>query len=119
MLDHPQLKSIASRHGATPAQIALAWLLHQRVVVIPKASKPQHVRENRAALDITLTREDLGNSTGPSRLQTVKRLLKSSDTATLAAGQQTGVLRPFASAQEIRLGGGGSRNIQFAARLSF
>jgi diketogulonate reductase-like aldo/keto reductase len=59
MLGNPQLTSVATRHGATPAQIALAWLLHQRVVVIPKAGKPQHVRENRAALDIALGREDL------------------------------------------------------------
>jgi diketogulonate reductase-like aldo/keto reductase len=59
MLDHPQLKRIAARHDATPAQIALAWVLRQRVVVIPKASKPNHVRENRAALDIVLTNGDL------------------------------------------------------------
>jgi diketogulonate reductase-like aldo/keto reductase len=60
MLDQPQLKSVASRHGATPAQVALAWLLRQGgVVVIPKASHAAHVRENRAALDLTLTDEDL------------------------------------------------------------
>jgi diketogulonate reductase-like aldo/keto reductase len=39
MLQNPQLKSVASRHGATPAQVALAWLLqHEGTVVIPKAS---------------------------------------------------------------------------------
>jgi diketogulonate reductase-like aldo/keto reductase len=59
MLDHPQLRSVASRHGATPAQVALAWLLQQEVVVIPKASTAAHVRENRAALDLTLTDQDL------------------------------------------------------------
>jgi diketogulonate reductase-like aldo/keto reductase len=60
MLDHPQLQSVASRHGATPAQVALAWLLQQEgIVVIPKASQAAHVRENRAALDLTLTDEDL------------------------------------------------------------
>jgi diketogulonate reductase-like aldo/keto reductase len=59
MLDHPQLKQIASRHGATPAQVALGWLLRQQVVVIPKASKPAHVQENRAALSLELTDEDL------------------------------------------------------------
>jgi diketogulonate reductase-like aldo/keto reductase len=60
MLDHPRLKSVASRHGATPAQVALAWLLRQEgVVVIPKAASAAHVRENRAALDLTLTHEDL------------------------------------------------------------
>jgi diketogulonate reductase-like aldo/keto reductase len=60
MLDHPQLQSVASRHGATPAQVALAWLLRQEgMVVIPKVSKEAHVRENRAAIDLTLTDEDL------------------------------------------------------------
>ena len=60
MLDHPQLKLIASRHRATPAQVALTWLLQQEgIVAIPKASNPAHVRENRGALDLTLTDEDL------------------------------------------------------------
>lgn len=59
MLNNPQLELIALQHGATPAQIALAWLLQQGVVVIPKASKQVHVEENRAALDIKLTSDDL------------------------------------------------------------
>lgn len=54
------VKRIASRHDATPAQIALAWLFRTPdIIVIPKASKPEHVRQNRAALDIKLTTEDL------------------------------------------------------------
>lgn len=64
MLDHHQLKLIASRHGATPVQIALAWLLHQEVIVIPKAANPAHVRENRGALDVKLTKEDLNDLDG-------------------------------------------------------
>jgi diketogulonate reductase-like aldo/keto reductase len=59
MLNRRPLKSIASRHGATPAQVALAWLLQKGVVAIPKASAEVHVRENRAALDLKLTDEDL------------------------------------------------------------
>src|SRR5438128_1364211 len=60
MLKEKQLRLVALRRGATPAQVALAWLLSQDgVVVIPKASNPAHVRENRAALDIRLTEEDL------------------------------------------------------------
>ena len=55
-----QIGVVAARHGATPGQIALAWLLrHPDVVVIPKASQPEHVRENLAALDIKLTDRDL------------------------------------------------------------
>ena len=55
------LTAVAIRHRATPAQIALAWVLRQRdMMVIPKASSEAHVRENRAALDIKLTEQDLG-----------------------------------------------------------
>ena len=54
------LARIAVRHGASPAQIALAWLLRRKdLMVIPKATDLEHVRENRAALDITLTKADL------------------------------------------------------------
>lgn len=60
MLNHPTLQSVAARHGATAAQVALAWLLRQDgLMVIPKAGRPAHVRENRAALDLRLTEQDL------------------------------------------------------------
>jgi diketogulonate reductase-like aldo/keto reductase len=60
LLGNPALRSVASRHGATPAQAALAWLLHQPgVVTIPKAVQPVHVRANRAACDVALTSDDL------------------------------------------------------------
>lgn len=60
MLDDPLLKEIASHHGITPAQAALAWLLQkQEVIVIAKASKIEHVRQNREALDVHLTIRDL------------------------------------------------------------
>jgi len=59
LLTNRVLKRIAARHHVTPAQIALAWLLQQDVVAIPKASKLEHVRENRGALEITLTENDL------------------------------------------------------------
>ena len=54
------LHTVAQRHGASPFQVALAWLLHRpSVIAIPKASNAQHVRENLGALDIRLTPEDL------------------------------------------------------------
>ncbi|MBV9150200.1 MAG: aldo/keto reductase [Alphaproteobacteria bacterium] len=60
MLQNRTLGEIAGRHGATPAQVALAWLLRRNgTMVIPKASRPEHVRENRGALDIKLTADDL------------------------------------------------------------
>jgi diketogulonate reductase-like aldo/keto reductase len=54
------LLSSAKRHGATPAQVAIAWgLRHKDVISIPKAATPEHVRENAAAGAIALTAEDL------------------------------------------------------------
>jgi diketogulonate reductase-like aldo/keto reductase len=60
LLHHRELKRIAEQRGAAPAQVALAWVLRQQgVVAIPKAGTPPHVRENRAALDLELTAQDL------------------------------------------------------------
>jgi len=54
------LESIARKHGASPFQIALAWLLHQPdVIAIPKASSEDHVRDNHRALEIRLDGDDL------------------------------------------------------------
>src|SRR5258708_37738882 len=54
------LGEVAARHGASAAQVALAWLLRQDgMIVIPKATQPAHVRDNRGALDLTLTADDL------------------------------------------------------------
>jgi diketogulonate reductase-like aldo/keto reductase len=55
-----RLDAVAARHGASPAQIALAWAMRaDGVIAIPKAVRAQHVRDNIAALDIALTAEDL------------------------------------------------------------
>jgi diketogulonate reductase-like aldo/keto reductase len=54
------MRRVAQRHEATPAQIALAWVLRRaNMITIPKSSKLEHVRENRAAADIELTTQDL------------------------------------------------------------
>ncbi len=55
-----KLGLLAKGRGVSPAQIALAWLLRQPgLIVIPKATNPVHVRENRAALDLDLTTDEL------------------------------------------------------------
>jgi diketogulonate reductase-like aldo/keto reductase len=60
LLRRPELASVARRHDATPAQVALAWLLGQDgLSVIPRAGNPAHVRDNHAALDLRLTSDDL------------------------------------------------------------
>lgn len=55
------LRQIAQRKGATPAQIALAWLLAQRpwIVPIPGTRRLERLEENIGALDVELTPEDL------------------------------------------------------------
>ena len=55
ILGHEVLAAVAARIGATPAQVALAWVLRQPgVCAVPRAGTPAHVRENRAALDLQL-----------------------------------------------------------------
>ncbi len=58
LLEHASLRRIAEERGATPAQVALAWLLGKGVIAIPKAGSAAHVRENRAAADLALTAEE-------------------------------------------------------------
>ena len=55
------IKSVAERKGATPAQIALAWLLAQRswIVPIPGTTKLHRLEENLGAVNVELTSEDL------------------------------------------------------------
>ncbi len=77
LLDHPSLREVAEVHDATPAQVALAWVIrHDGVVTVPKAGTPAHVRENRGALELELTDEDLDEldlafppPTGPQPLE--------------------------------------------------
>jgi diketogulonate reductase-like aldo/keto reductase len=60
LISHPVLESLASEHAATPAQVALAWVLRQpNVIAIPKSGDADHVVDNRAALDLHLTQDDL------------------------------------------------------------
>lgn len=77
LLRQPGLKDFAQRHGMTPAQAALAWVLGQEgVMAIPKSSTATHVRENAAARDLRLDaaqRAELDRlfapPTGPSPLE--------------------------------------------------
>jgi pyridoxine 4-dehydrogenase len=56
------LDEVANAHGATPSQIALAWLLARSPVMlpIPGTSKVRHLEENVAATDIALSAEEIG-----------------------------------------------------------
>ena len=60
LLRHAALRAVATRHAATPAQVALAFVLRQPgVIAIPKAADPVHVRQNAAARDLKLTAQDV------------------------------------------------------------
>ena len=54
------LSAVARRHDATPFQVALAWVLRDPLVIaIPKAGDAAHVADNRRALDLVFSAEDL------------------------------------------------------------
>lgn len=57
----PAVAAVAERHGATPSQTALAWLLHrsERILLIPGTSSVAHLEENLASGEIALDDEDL------------------------------------------------------------
>ena len=60
LIHHDGLRKFAQRRDITVGQVALAWLLsHDQVIPIPKSSDPDRVVENAAAIDVTLSKEDL------------------------------------------------------------
>ena len=60
LLNDHTLMAVAQARGVTTAQVAIAWLLHQEgVIVIPKASRIEHVEQNYAALEVKLSAEEL------------------------------------------------------------
>jgi aryl-alcohol dehydrogenase-like predicted oxidoreductase len=68
------LRTIAERKAATPAQIALAWLLAQKpwIVPIPGTTKLERLNENLGAAEIQLTPEDLREIDGAASQITVE-----------------------------------------------
>jgi 2,5-diketo-D-gluconate reductase A len=63
----PTLARIADSRGATVHQVVLMWHIRHRVVVIPKSTDPQRIETNLAALDITLSDEEVAEIDGLSR----------------------------------------------------
>jgi aryl-alcohol dehydrogenase-like predicted oxidoreductase len=57
----PVVSGVAAKHGATPSQIALAWLLQrdERIQVIPGTSSVAHLEENLAAAGVALDGDDM------------------------------------------------------------
>jgi pyridoxine 4-dehydrogenase len=66
MAADPAIAGVAERHGVTPSQVALAWLLHRSpsILLIPGTSSVAHLEENLAVGDIALTAEDMEQLAG-------------------------------------------------------
>jgi aryl-alcohol dehydrogenase-like predicted oxidoreductase len=61
LAEDPTIAATADKHGVTPTQVALAWLLHrdERILLIPGTSSVAHLEENLAAIDVDLDADDL------------------------------------------------------------
>jgi len=61
LAEDPAIAGVAERHGATPSQVALTWLLarYDRTLLIPGTSSVAHLEENMAAGDVVLDDDDL------------------------------------------------------------
>ena len=72
------LKEIASAHGATPAQVALSWLVSfygETVVAIPGTTTVHHAEQNAAALELMLTDKELARIDSLSGIMSPRLLL--------------------------------------------
>jgi aryl-alcohol dehydrogenase-like predicted oxidoreductase len=60
-----ELRAVARAHGATPAQVRLAWTLHRgpHVLAIPGTGNPDHLGENVAAAELRLSPDELARLT--------------------------------------------------------
>ena len=67
VLDDPVIGQVAREHGATPAQVVIAWHLALGLVLLPKSVTPSRIVENLAAADLVLTGEDLERIAGLDR----------------------------------------------------
>lgn len=67
MLDIPEINTIATRLGKTPAQILLKWIVKRGVIAIPKSTNANRLRQNLALFDFDLTEGDM---------ETIKKLDK-------------------------------------------
>ncbi len=57
--EDPVLRRIGAKHGATGAQVSLAFLMREGLIVIPATSRPERLAENLGALDVILDEEDI------------------------------------------------------------
>ena len=59
MFREPAVLALAERYGKTPVQILLRFLAQKGIAVIPRSTKPEHIKENLGLFDFALTAEEL------------------------------------------------------------
>jgi diketogulonate reductase-like aldo/keto reductase len=57
--DVREVVEVAERHGVTPAQASLAWVIEKGAVPIPRSGTPEHIRANLAATGVDLSADDV------------------------------------------------------------
>jgi diketogulonate reductase-like aldo/keto reductase len=77
VLDDPVLEAIGTRHGKTPAQVAIRWLVQQPgVVTVPKATSRQHLEENLDVFGFELTDAEMNRVHQPSKTRAVAGFIR-------------------------------------------
>ena len=67
MFREPAVLALAEKYGKTPAQILLRFLTQKGIAVIPRSTKPEHIRENFALFDFKLTAGVLVQLSAPDK----------------------------------------------------
>lgn len=67
MYQEPAVRALAEKYSKTPAQILLRFLTQKNVAIIPRSANPEHIRENFALFDFTLTDEEMAVLTSLDR----------------------------------------------------
>lgn len=67
MYQEPAVCALAEKYNKTPAQILLRFLTQKNIAIIPRSTNPEHIRENFALFDFTLTDEEMALLTSLDR----------------------------------------------------
>ena len=67
VVDEKVIRTIASAHGKTPAQVLLRWGIQRNTVVIPKSTHPERIKENIDVFDFELSESDMREIAGLER----------------------------------------------------
>jgi len=59
LLEDPTIEMIAERRGVTQAQVLISWAIHRGTAVIPKSVNPARMKQNLAAVEVSLTQDDM------------------------------------------------------------